>query len=389
MTSSRPRVLFVLPSTIVGGAEIRLLNMLPCLAHCEPVLLAHQAMAHRIPEGIAVHWYEDGAPECTNPHDFGWPNSLRYARATARLAKAIRHDLVFGWLHTGAIFVALARRFFGLAGPSIGNILGPVFEHYRYQGLRPGLSVSALLALTFRTHDKIIVPSHGTGEDITTHFWAPPARVCPVHNGIPLAHVREKAKAGLAPDERPPGPFILAASRLTLEKAFDVQLKAFARVRERHPDLHFVILGEGPLHALILELTRTLGLEGHVWVNGFEANPFRWMREAAVFLMASRMEGFGNALVEAMALGRPVVSTACPYGPREIIEHDQNGLLSPVDDVSALAKNLCRVLENPDEARRLGQAACVRAESFSVEKMTMQYEMAFQTLFGAAAPPVC
>jgi glycosyltransferase involved in cell wall biosynthesis len=373
LTSSFPRVLFVLPSTIVGGAEIRLLNMLPRLSRVTPVLLTHRCFAERIPENIEVHWYES-APECVNPHDFGWRNSLRYARATARLAKTIPHEAVFGWLHTGSIFVALARRFFGLSGPSVGNILGPVFEHYRYQGLRPGLSVSLLLWLTFRTHENIIVPTQGTGEDIVTHFKAPLDRIRPIHNGIPLAHVREKASEPLPDEALPPGPFILAASRLTLEKAFDVQLKAFALVRKSHPDLHFVILGEGPLHGLIEEHIERLSLQGAVWLKGFENNPFRWMKRARVFMMASRMEGFGNALVEAMALGCPVVSTACPYGPREIVEHEINGLLSPVDDVDALAQNLIQILDEPEKANCLGKAAVQRAQGFSVEIMTKRYE---------------
>ena len=92
---------------------------------------------------------------------------------------------------------------------------------------------------------------------------------------------------------------------------------------------------------------RDLGLEGAVALPGFQANPFGWMAAAAVYVLSSRFEGFPNSLIQAMACGARVVSTDCPTGPREILDHGKWGQLVPVGDACALSKAMDQSLHAP------------------------------------------
>ncbi len=355
----------------MGGAEIRLFNMLEQFQRIEGTLLAHQSLLDHGPKHVLALPFEDYLG-CTNPYLFDWKNACTYARAIARAGNRIGADLVFGWMHNGAIFTALAGTLFGLRSRLSGNVLGPASDHYRLHGLSPTWYERAIFAFTFRRLHGLVAPSNGTRQDLIEYFHAPAHRVQRIYNGIDASRVLAMAGQKM-PDLSPEIPVILAASRLSLEKGFDVQLRAFAQVR-RVIKAQFLILGEGPMHAQIETWIAELGLSNDVKLLGFQSNPFVWMKHASVFLMASRLEGFGNALVEAMSLGLPVVSTACPYGPREILEHDKSGLLSPVDDDETLANNLLSVLQNPERAAQLSFGARARAKAFTMSAMIEDYE---------------
>ena len=366
-----PKVLFVLPATVMGGAEIRLLGMFDRFERIDAWLLGHRAVLGERADGPRVRLFDD-FPGCANPYPYNWRNARIYAGAIARVVCELRPDAVFGWMHNGAMFVALAGTLHRLGTRLAGSVLGPLSEHFRFQGLRPSWYERAFFGFAFNRLHGLVTPSAGTCEDLVQHFHAPRSRVVAIHNGIDLEQVAEQAHE-FEPSLPKTKPWVVAASRLSLEKGFDIQLQAFARMRER-VDAHFVILGEGPQRPAIEADIARLGLQEHVSLIGFVANPFPWMARADVFLMASRLEGFGNALVEAMALGVPVVSTACPHGPREIIEHGESGLLSAVDDADALAAHLTMVLDDEQTWQRLSRGARLRAEHFSRERMIARYE---------------
>ena len=91
----------------------------------------------------------------------------------------------------------------------------------------------------------------------------------------------------------------------------------------------------------MLTLARQLGVTDDIALPGFVENPFAYMARASVFVLSSAWEGFGNVIAEALACGCPVVSTDCPSGPAEILEHGKYGPLVPVgDDVSLPARYL-------------------------------------------------
>jgi glycosyltransferase involved in cell wall biosynthesis len=164
---------------------------------------------------------------------------------------------------------------------------------------------------------------------------------------------------------------ILGIGRLVEQKGFIHLIRAFAQVRSGS-SVKLCILGEGPLRESLQAEVERLGLINEIVLPGFVDNPFAVMRQANLFVLSSGWEGFGNVLVEAMACGIPVVSTACPSGPDEILENGRWGRLVPVGDVDALAAAMAATLdenEHPDVATRAAEFSVDRAVDGYLEVM--------------------
>lgn len=141
-------------------------------------------------------------------------------------------------------------------------------------------------------------------------------------------------------------PVILGAGRLTRQKDFATLIRAFAIVR-RHTRCRLVILGDGGLRCDLNRLAQSLGVADALDMPGFTPNPFPYMRRAKLFALTSAWEGSPTVLVEALALGTPVVSTACPSGPDEILAAGRYGRLVPVGDAAAMALAMRATLDAP------------------------------------------
>ena len=131
-------------------------------------------------------------------------------------------------------------------------------------------------------------------------------------------------------------PVILGVGRLNKQKNFPLLINAFSRVVSTL-SARLIILGEGPERTALEELIVSLNLNEKVALPGFNENPYAYMSRASVFVLSSDWEGSPNVLVEAMALGTPVIATDCPSGPAEILENGKFGFLVPVDNVALLA----------------------------------------------------
>lgn len=175
---------------------------------------------------------------------------------------------------------------------------------------------------------------------------------------------------------------IVAAGRLTRQKGFDLLISAFAAVAERHPLWSLTIWGEGEERAALARQADALGLTGRIGLPGVSAAQGGWTGEASAFVLSSRYEGFPNVLLEAMAAGLPVIAVDCPYGPREIIAHDRDGLLVPDHDGAALAEALDRLMGDAALRCRLGRQAALSVQRFRADLVARQWEALVDGLAG-------
>ena len=175
-------------------------------------------------------------------------------------------------------------------------------------------------------------------------------------------------------------PTFVFAGRLTEQKDPATALRALAVLR-RQCAARMLVLGDGPLRGALNAEAAALGLAGSVEFVGFQTNPLPWLRHAAALVSASRYEGLGNAIVEALACGTPVVSTDCPHGPAEILLGGLHGHLVPVGDPGAMA----RAMHVCIEARPQPGALAARAASFTTAACAQAHQTLFDRLLDAGA----
>ncbi len=218
--------------------------------------------------------------------------------------------------------------------------------------------------------DQVIVTSRGVADDMADY------------TGLAREHI-EVVPSPVVPDEllhatqpRPEHPWfhdhgppvILSVGELGQRKGYDTLLRAFATLRDQRP-ARLLILGRGKLREELQRLAAELGVADAVDFAGFQPNPFAFMAHADLFAFASRWEGLGFVLIEALAMGTPVVSTDCPSGPREILADGKYGELVPVDDHQAMARAMAKSLDTPADPAHLRQAA----QPYTIENSTDRY----------------
>jgi glycosyltransferase involved in cell wall biosynthesis len=198
----------------------------------------------------------------------------------------------------------------------------------------------------------------------------PSEKIEVIYNPIVTPELSEKLQESLNHPWFLPGqpPVILGVGRLQKQKDFPTLIHAFAKVRQQQP-LRLMILGEGSERSNLESLVQELGIAKDVVFPGFVANPYAYMAQAAVLVLSSAWEGFGNVLVEALAAGTPIVSTDCESGPAEILANGQYGKLVPVGNAEDMAKAIAAILEDTPDGEVLKQ----RANEFSLEKALTKY----------------
>ena len=234
--------------------------------------------------------------------------------------------------------------------------------------------------------DALVAVSRGAADALARTLDMDEDSVHVIPNPVPLAEIERLGKAE-APHpwfgEGEP-PVILSVMRASPPKDPGTLIDAFARVRRRRSArLAFLGAFPEPYRAELRARAARLGVADDLAFPGFDENPYRYMRRAAVVALSSRWEGLPLTLVEAMACGTPVVSTDSPHGPREILEDGRWGALVPVGDAAALARALEETL---DGGRPPADALVRRAAGFSPERAAAAYEDLFRAVI-ANAPP--
>jgi glycosyltransferase involved in cell wall biosynthesis len=218
------------------------------------------------------------------------------------------------------------------------------------------LRKSAIVAC-YRRADAIIANSDGVARDISAVTGIPLASIHVIHNPTVCREMFFEAQEPLNHPWFEPGnpPIVLGVGRLARQKDFPTLLKAFAQLRSKR-SCRLILLGEGKEREHLVSLAGDLGIRQDVELAGHVSNPFPFMKQAALFVLSSAWEGSPNALIQAMALGVPVVATDCWSGPRDILKDGRFGPLVPVGDADALAEAMARTFNHPLPGQTLRNA---------------------------------
>lgn len=371
-------ILFVLPSTAIGGAETRFFNIIKEMSGVKSVLMTNAPVAGYFSRTEkAIHTFEQYG--CSAPMPFSFRKTIRYARAIAETARHERIDCMVGVMHTGTFYAAAARDISRLRVPLIGTILGNISAFFHSEKRTPTFVEKSLLWYLLRRPSLIVTPSEGVKRDLIKNFGVSEEKLSVINNGIDINRVREIAQEPPDVPDVFKGKTIVTSCRLNAQKDFSTLLKAFREIRKTM-ESRLIIVGDGELREEIIRLAETLGLSEDVVITGFKRNPFRFLRSADVFVLSSFFEGFGNVIVEAMALGIPVVSTDCPSGPAEIIQHGANGFLVPVMDYNKMAEAILKILTDEAVRKEFSLKGMERAEVFQMSDMVENYRRIFTDL---------
>jgi len=237
---------------------------------------------------------------------------------------------------------------------------------------RFGGTISVLMRWIYPKHT-VVAPTQGVADDLAKNFDISRSIVIP--HGIDLESIRSQAEQEV--QDIPKVPCIVSVGRLTAAKDYPTLLQAFSTARAQGLQENLLIVGDGELRDSLTKFSNDLGLSQCVHFLGHRANPFPYVRAARFFVLSSVWEGFGLALLEALALAMPSIATDCPSGPAEILGHGESGIVVKVGDSAGLADAMLRMSRSSQLRDEYSKKAKQRAQHLSLERMAQSYRDLF------------
>ena len=307
-------------------------------------------------------------------------------RACRRLIREGRFDLVHTHTSKAGILGRLAARLVG-GCRVVHTPHGHVFYGY-FGPWKTRLFVWAE-RLMARWTDAIVTLTDREAEEHLALGVGRPSQFVTIFSGIPLPPA--KARGGADPARRqalglpPEGMLVGSVGRLDPVKGHGLLIRAFARLRDRHPGARLILIGDGEEREAYQALARELEIAERVRFLGWRGDVDDLLGELDLFVFPSRNEGMGRAAVEAMAAGLAVVATRTG-GLTEVVRDGETGLLVPPGDADALSAAMDRLLARPEERRAMGEAGRNLAQAYSAERMCEKIEGLYQRLLAPTAP---
>ena len=361
---------FVINSLSGGGAERVFATVVGALSETYPSVDCSVVLLDALPEEQAL---PEGLCKTVLGTEGGMLSSI--SRLHAHFRKE-RPDLVVSFLARANCASIIASRSLGF--PCVIRECTHTTTHYG-NSISGRLNRSIIRALYPRA-DKVIAVSEGVRMQLARDYAVPESKLATLYNPVDIAALQRLADEPVT--EPLPDRFFVAVGRLVPGKNIPMLLEAYAEAR---PAEALVLVGDGSERPRLERLAADLGLGQSVRFLGFLRNPYPVMARARALLSASNYEGFPNALIEALALSVPVVSTDCASGPSEILDEaaDQGrigrmtpaawGILTPVEDTTAMVEAI-RQIQVPAVRDRYAQRGSIRAERFARARIMREYE---------------
>jgi len=385
----KPKVLVLIKGLGLGGAERLLVDSLPFLDrsrfdyHVAYLLPWKRFLVPELESaGIPVHCLGGMWNSSEGSQASSWEAVALLPQALRRLLmlqRRERFDVIQADLPVAGILARVAGR--------LSSVPVVYTEHNlqeRYHSVTRWAN-----AATYAWNRRVLAVSGEVAESIGRRGLVVRTRVVTLMNGVPVEQVRAEAAQGhdvrrelnIPEDHLVVGTVAVLRSQKRLTDWFQVA----ARVAAERPHVTFLLVGGGPLEAEVRTLVESLGLSPRVRMPGFRADGRRLMGTMDVFLMTSEFEGLPIALLEAMTLGKPVVSTRVGGIP-EVVETGVTGLLAPVGALDELTSSVTRLLDDASLRTRLGAAGAAKVESeYHVQRRVRAIENLYDEVLAEAA----
>ena len=277
-----------------------------------------------------------------------------------RLIRKEQPSMIFSFMESANFPTAIAASLAGFRSQltvSVRNNPGKFPKVHQY-----------LMPLLYRLPGRVVPISEGVGSWLKEHR-AGIGHLQHIPNPIDIHRIDDHLIEQKSDNSfKQYSPYLLAVGRLHRQKGFDMLIDAFSKAGLG--EVKLLILGEGQEREALQELINGLELQSRVLLLGNHHEPYGAYSDAVGFVMSSRYEGWGNVIMEAMCCRCPVISFDCDYGPSEIIEDGENGILVPAEDVGRLSIAMKSLVENEALRAKLADGGRERVENFAIEKVS-------------------
>lgn len=294
------------------------------------------------------------------------PNFIKYLRAE----KPTFVISVLDYVNVVAIWATYLSR---VKAKNIATVHAQPSFFYKDLRTFKGKCLQYILSLSYHRAHKIIGVSAGLVQELRNNLKLPRQKFRVIYNPIINKKIFELSKETVSHHwaQTEEVEIILAVGRLSVEKDYPTLFKAFDLVQSNR-NARLIVLGEGGERKNLQALALSLGLADKIEMLGFESNPYKYMSIASCFVLTSRSEGFANVLVEAMAIGTPIIATNCPHGPKEILGNGKWGKLVPVGDYISLSKGIDEILDESHPSSETNREA--HLQKFKIDSIIQKYK---------------
>lgn len=206
------------------------------------------------------------------------------------------------------------------------------------------------------------------------------SKLVKIYNALDIAAIQQKAADPVSlPEDFIRYGYIVSVGRLhEAQKDFTTLVKAYADAVKRHGIAErLIIVGEGGALEDLEKLAIGLNVRERIWFTGHQENPYKWMKQARLFLFSSKYEGLPTVLIEAHALNLPIVATNTPTGVKELVMNGNAGALVPIGDVEKMSDALATVLKDTAIQKLYQENGQKLLPQFSIEYMIPKLEELF------------
>ena len=181
----------------------------------------------------------------------------------------------------------------------------------------------------------------------------------------------------------------ITAARFEWIKNYESLINIWEKVALRHPDWSLQLWGQGPDEEKLKKQIERMGLQNHVLIMGYTSEVQQKMSEASIFVLTSRSEGFSISTIEAMSVGIPTVVYNSPGGLPYVVKDGVTGYLIPLNDESTYVETICKLIENEELRRVMGQAALKESEKYKLDGIIQRWMELFQELLDKKRKIIC